>query len=56
MASFLKDQRHKQKLCSCGRSTIYTSSDMRQHNQTVDGVEVCEICYVDNMIKNYRRS
>lgn len=50
MASFLKDQRHKQRACDCGRSTIYTSADMRKYNKTLDGVEVCEVCYVDHVV------
>ena len=45
----LKNQSHKQKSCVCGRGTIYTG-DNAKYNQKVNGVEVCEECYMDNLM------
>ena len=34
----------------CQSNTIYSAPDMRKYNQKVNDVEVCEGCYVNNLL------
>lgn len=50
--SMLNNQRKKQRACHCGRNTIYTG-DNAKYNKKIDGVEVCNDCYVDSIKKRF---
>lgn len=50
--SNMKNQKKNQKPCRCGRNTIFTGS-FAEHNPKIDGVMVCEDCYVEHLIHAY---
>lgn len=52
MATVLKNQKRPQKKCRCGRNDIYTG-DNAKHNPKIDGVDVCEDCFVEDFVNKY---
>jgi hypothetical protein len=47
----LKNQDRAQKMCACGRSTVYTDNAPGQPR--LDGKPVCEECYVEHLYSRY---
>lgn len=47
----LKNQKRKQKMCRCGRNTVYTGTGTS--NPKIDGVDVCEECMLEYLINRY---
>lgn len=48
----IKNQKKHQKMCRCGKNTIYTGS-YAKHNPKIDGIDVCEDCFVESLVNNY---